>query len=49
MGSATREYKKQEEERRRAEALKESREQLIAIVQAWSFARSFDSFFEDMQ
>ena len=31
------------------EALKESREQLIAIVQDWSFARSFESFFEDMQ
>jgi hypothetical protein len=44
-----REYKKQEEERRRAEALKQSREQLIAIVQAWSFVRSFESFFEDMQ
>jgi len=22
---------------------------LIAIVEAWSFARSFESFFEDMQ
>ena len=38
-----------QEERRRSQALKESREQLIAIVQAWSFARSFDDFFEDMQ
>jgi len=44
-----REYKKREEERRQAEAPKESREQLIAIVQAWSFARSFETFFEDMQ
>jgi hypothetical protein len=44
-----REYEKREEERRRTEALKESREQLIAIVQAWSFVRSFDSFFDDMQ
>jgi hypothetical protein len=44
-----REYEKREEERRRTEALKESREQLVAIVQAWSFARSFDSFFDDMQ
>jgi hypothetical protein len=44
-----REYKKQEEERRRTEALKASREQLIAIVQAWSFARGFESFFEDIQ
>jgi hypothetical protein len=33
MGSAIREYKKQEKERRRAEALKKSREQHIAIVQ----------------
>ena len=31
------------------EALKESREQLIAIVQDWSFARSFESFFDDVQ
>src|SRR5215831_9816814 len=44
-----REYEKQEQERRRTQALKESREQLIAIVEAWSFARSFDSFFEGMQ
>jgi hypothetical protein len=44
-----REYEKQQEERRRTQALKESREQLIAIVQDWSFVRSFESFFEDMQ
>jgi hypothetical protein len=44
-----REYEKQQEERRRTQTLKESREQLIAILQAWSFARSFDSFFEDIQ
>jgi hypothetical protein len=44
-----REYEKREEERRRAEALKQSREQLIAIVQDWSFVRSFENFFEDMQ
>jgi len=44
-----REYEKQEQERRRTQALKESREQLIAIVEAWSFARSFESFVEDMQ
>jgi len=44
-----RENKKQEKERRRTQALKESREQLIAIVEAWSFARSFDKFFEDME
>jgi hypothetical protein len=44
-----REYEKREEERRRTEALKVSREELIAIVQAWSFARSFENFFEDMQ
>jgi hypothetical protein len=29
--------------------LKQSREQLIAIVQDWSFVRSFENFFEDMQ
>jgi hypothetical protein len=29
--------------------MKQSREQLIAIVQDWSFVRSFDTFFEDMQ
>jgi hypothetical protein len=44
-----REYEKREEERRRVEPVKQSREQLIAIVQAWSFALSFESFFEDMQ
>jgi hypothetical protein len=44
-----REHEKPEQERRRVEALKQSREQLIAIVRGWSFARSFESFFEDMQ
>jgi len=44
-----REYEKEREERRRTEALKQSREQLIAIVQNWSFVRSFESFFEEMQ
>jgi hypothetical protein len=29
--------------------LKQSRDQLIAIMQNWSFARSFESFFEDIQ
>jgi hypothetical protein len=43
------EYEKRDAERRRAEALKQSREQLIAIVQDWSFVRSFESFFDDAQ
>jgi hypothetical protein len=44
-----REWERQEKERRRAEALKASREQLVTIVEAWSFARSFDTFFQDVE
>jgi hypothetical protein len=39
-----RERDRQERERRRAEATKESRQQLLAIVKAWSLARGIESF-----
>jgi hypothetical protein len=44
-----REYERQEEARRQAEAHKASRQQLLAIVDDWSLARSIESFFEDAE
>jgi hypothetical protein len=44
-----RERERQEEVRRRAEAIKASRQQLLALVDDWSLARSIESFFEDAE
>ncbi len=42
-----RERERREMERRRAEALKDSRDQLLSIVEVWNRARRIESFFED--
>jgi hypothetical protein len=42
-----REHARQEAERRRAQALKDSREQLLAIVDKWGVARQIETFFEE--
>ena len=42
-----RERERREREQRRAEALKDSRNQLLAIVEEWNRARRIESFFED--
>jgi hypothetical protein len=44
-----REHERQEQARRRAEARKASRHQLLAIVDDWSLARNIESFFEDAE
>lgn len=44
-----RELERRERERRRAEAAKEARQQLLAIVQEWSVARGLEAFFEDAE
>ncbi|MGH9385922.1 MAG: hypothetical protein ACRD2N_16720 [Vicinamibacterales bacterium] len=46
---ARRELERKELERRRAEALQESHQQLLRIVQAWSLARSIESFLADAE
>jgi hypothetical protein len=42
-----REREREEQEQRRAEALSDSRKQLLAIVEEWNQARRIESFFED--
>ncbi len=42
-----RERARQEEEERRRQSAKESREQLLAIVDAWALANRVESFFQD--
>jgi hypothetical protein len=44
-----REHERQEQVRRRAEARKASRQQLLEIVDDWSLARNIESFFEDAE
>jgi hypothetical protein len=44
-----RERERQEQVRRRAEAVKASRQQLLALVDDWALARSIESFFEDAE
>ncbi len=48
-GVQQRERERQEAERRRAEALKESRDQLLAIVDEWALACQIESFFGDLE
>ena len=38
-----------EEEKRRAKALKESQEELLAIIGTWSEAKRIEQFFEEVQ
>jgi len=38
---------REEAERRRAEAIKASREQLFAVIEAWTLAKRIEGFFED--
>jgi hypothetical protein len=45
----SREIARQQEERRRAEALKTSRDQLLAIVERWALARRIEEFFHDVE
>ena len=40
-------WKKEEEERIRDQNLKESREELFAIIEAWALAKRIEAFFED--
>ena len=44
-----RELERKKRARRRAEAMKEARQQLLAIVQEWSLARGAEAFFEDAE
>lgn len=44
-----REREREERERSRLQALKDARQQLLAIVQEWSVARSIEDFFEDAE
>jgi GTP1/Obg family GTP-binding protein len=44
-----REEERRERERRRAQAVKESREQLFAIVKAWALADRIERFFDDAE
>ncbi|HZR25178.1 MAG TPA: hypothetical protein VFA59_16400 [Vicinamibacterales bacterium] len=44
-----RQREREEQERRRVEAIKASRQQLLALVDAWSLARGIESFFEDAE
>ena len=45
--AADRERRRQEEERRRVQAHKDSREQLLAIVDGWVLASNIESFFQN--
>jgi hypothetical protein len=47
--AASRRWRVEEAARRRAQAVKESREQLLAIVGQWSLAKSHESFFQDAE
>ncbi|WP_284352202.1 hypothetical protein [Roseisolibacter agri] len=42
-------WRREEAERRRAQHVKESREQLAALIEAWSAAKQVESFFEDAE
>jgi hypothetical protein len=42
-----RKWQKEQEERRQAQALKDSRDQLLAIVDAWALASRIEAFFEN--
>jgi hypothetical protein len=44
-----REWRCQEAERHRVQAIKESREQLFAIMDAWGVAKRIEAFFEDVE
>lgn len=39
----------EEESRARAEAVKRSRQELLAIVEQWAFAKRIEDFFEDVE
>lgn len=43
------EWEIREAERKRAEAQKESRAELLSIIQKWSVAREFESFFQHLE
>ena len=42
-------WEREERERREKEAYKESREQLLAIVDRWALARRIEDFFQDLE
>jgi hypothetical protein len=42
-------WKLEEEERRRAQNLKDSRQELFAIIEAWGEAKRIEAFFEDVE
>lgn len=42
-------YERQERKRKQEQALKDSRQQLLSIVEAWSLARNIEGFFEDAE
>lgn len=44
-----RQWAREAEEKRRAEALRESRDQLVSIVEGWAWARNLESFFRDIE
>jgi hypothetical protein len=41
-------WRREAEERRQAETIKESREELFAIIEAWGIAKRIEGFFEDI-
>lgn len=43
------EWKREETERRAAKALKESREELLEIIEMWATSKRFESFFADAE
>jgi hypothetical protein len=43
------EFQRQERKRKQEQALKESRQHLLSIVEAWSLARNIEGFFEDAE
>ena len=42
-------WKREEAERRRVRNVKESREQLVGIIDAWNVAKGIEGFFEDAE
>ncbi len=44
-----RQWAREAEEKRRAQALKESRDQFLSIVETWELARNLEAFFRDIQ
>ena len=42
-------YERQERNRKQEQALKDSRQHLLSIVEAWSLARNIEGFFEDAE